>query len=177
MIAALVAPPCYASPRSRSAPAAADAGPLGSERDPDEGRRSACRTAKTVHLEATVDGTVSLDLTGTGQAGDIALTGTKLTADIDIEDSNREASLAVPAILGLTADVVVVGDDTYTRTSMTGDKYQKSSTSGSGSRSTPPTRSRASRTSRSGSSSPRSDRRSSTTPRAAPSRATRSRST
>jgi len=88
--------------------------------------------AKTVHMEATVDGTLSLDLMGTGQAGDVTLTGTKLTADVDIEDGNLEASVAVPAILGLTADVVVVGDDTYTRTSMTGDKYQKSSTSGSG---------------------------------------------
>jgi hypothetical protein len=88
--------------------------------------------AKTVHMEATVDGTLSLDLMGTGQAGEVTLTGTKLTADVDIEDGNLEASLAVPAILGLTADVVVVGDDTYTRTSMTGAKYQKSSTSGSG---------------------------------------------
>src|SRR3990170_7307558 len=88
--------------------------------------------AKTVHMEATVDGTLSLDLMGTGQAGDVTLSGTKLTADVDIEDGNLEVSLAVPAILGLTADVVVVGDDTYTRTSMTGDKYQKSSTSGSG---------------------------------------------
>jgi len=88
--------------------------------------------AKTVHMEATVDGTLSLDLMGTGQAGDVTLTGTKLTADVDIEDGNLEASVAVPAILGLTADVVVVGDETYTRTSMTGDKYQKSSTSGSG---------------------------------------------
>jgi len=87
---------------------------------------------KTVHMEATVDGTVSLDLLGTGQAGDIALTGTKLTADIDIEAGDLSASLAVPAILGLTADVIVVGDDSYTRTSMTGDKYQKGSASGSG---------------------------------------------
>ena len=88
--------------------------------------------AKTVHIEATVDGTLSLDLMGTGQAGDVTLTGTKLTADVDIEDGNLEASLAVPAILGLTADVIVVGDDSYTRTSMTGDKYQKGSASGSG---------------------------------------------
>jgi hypothetical protein len=88
--------------------------------------------AKTVHMEATVDGTISLDFMGTGQAGDIALTGTKLTADVDIEDGNLTASLAVPAILGLTADVIVVGDDSYTRTSMTGDKYQKGSASGSG---------------------------------------------
>lgn len=88
--------------------------------------------AKTVHVEATVDGTISLDLTGTGQAGDIALTGTKLTADIDVEDGNLKASLAVPAILGLTADVIVVGDESYTRTSMTGDKYTKGSASDSG---------------------------------------------
>lgn len=88
--------------------------------------------AKTVHLEATVDGTVSLDLTGTGTAGDVALTGTKLAADVDVEKSNLTANLAVPAILGLTADVIVVGEDSWTRTSLTGDKYQKGSASDSG---------------------------------------------
>lgn len=88
--------------------------------------------AKTVHFEATVDGTVKLDLTGTGQGGDIALTGTSLTADLDIANGDATMSLAVPAMLGLTADVIVVGEDSYTRTSFTGDKYQKGSAAAAG---------------------------------------------
>lgn len=92
----------------------------------------AIQNAKTVHLEATVDGTVAMDITGTGQAGDITLTGTKLVADVDIEAGNVALNLAVPALLGMTADVIVLGEDTYTRISMIGDKYTKSSTSDSG---------------------------------------------
>jgi hypothetical protein len=92
----------------------------------------ALQEARTVHLEATVDGAVKLDLMGTGTAGNVTLTGTKLTADIDIEDGNLEASLAVPAILGLTADLIIVGEDTYSRASLTGDKYTKGATAGSG---------------------------------------------
>jgi len=88
--------------------------------------------AKTVHLEATVDGTVKLDLTGSGQAGNIALTGTSLTGDLDIANGDATMSLAVPAMLGLTADVIVVGEDSYTRSSFTGDKYQKGSAASAG---------------------------------------------
>lgn len=89
---------------------------------------TALQDAKSVHLEATVEGTIKLDLTGTGSGGDIALTGTKLVADVDIKGGNLKANLAVPALLGMTADVVVVGTDTYLRSSFGGDKYAKSST-------------------------------------------------
>ncbi|HEX5591108.1 MAG TPA: hypothetical protein VFX65_12530, partial [Candidatus Limnocylindrales bacterium] len=58
--------------------------------------------AKTVHLEAAIDGTVSLDLMGTGQGGDLALTGTKLVADLDLEEGDTAFELAIPAMLGLT---------------------------------------------------------------------------
>lgn len=87
----------------------------------------ALQSVKTVHIEATVEGTVQLDLSGSGQAGDVALTGTKLAMDLDVEDKSATLRLEVPALLGMTVDAIVVGEDTYTRTSLTGDLYQKSS--------------------------------------------------
>lgn len=90
---------------------------------------AAMQQAKSVHLEASVDGTLSADLTGIGQGGDMSLAGTTLTADLDIANKNTHLTAGVPAFLGLTADIIVVGSDTYTRVSLTGEKYQKSATS------------------------------------------------
>ncbi|MBA3877470.1 MAG: hypothetical protein C0498_11170 [Anaerolinea sp.] len=103
--------------------------------DPGEILTKAVETlqkAKSLRLEATVDGTVKLDLTGTGSGGDIALTGTSLQADIDIEKASARLNLAVPALLGMTAEVIVVGEETYVRSSFNPEKFQKSSTSGAG---------------------------------------------
>ncbi len=90
------------------------------------------QTAKSLHLEATVDGTATLDLLGTGETSDLGLTGTSVQADIDIERGNASLDLAVPALLGMTAEVLVVGDETWMRTSFTGEKFQKGSTTDSG---------------------------------------------
>lgn len=87
--------------------------------------------AKSLHLDASVDGTATLDLLGTGETSELALTGTSLQADLDIENGNVGLNLAVPALLGLTAEIIVVGEDTWTRTSFTGEKFQKASTSDS----------------------------------------------
>ena len=87
---------------------------------------------KTVHMEATVDGTVKADITGSGAAGDIALTGTKLSADVNVESGDAALNLAVPAILGMTADVIVVDGDAYTRVSLISEKYQKTSAADAG---------------------------------------------
>jgi hypothetical protein len=85
----------------------------------------AMQKAKTVHLEATVDGTVNLDLLGTGQSNGLALTGTSLAADVDMVAGNIHLNLAVPAMLGMTAEIIVVDDVTYAKTSFTGDKFTK----------------------------------------------------
>jgi hypothetical protein len=92
----------------------------------------ALQKAKSVHLEATVDGTLVLDLLGTGEASNLAVTGTSLGADLDIENGNADLKLAVPALLGLTADVIVVGEETYIKSTLTGPKFQRGSTTDPG---------------------------------------------
>jgi len=80
---------------------------------------------KTVHLEAGVEGKISLDLTGTG-GGELTLGGTKLTADVDMANSNLAAKLEVPAMLGMTAEVIVLDGETFTRTSLSGNLFTRS---------------------------------------------------
>ena len=84
--------------------------------------------ADSVHLGAEVDGTLSLDPAGSGQATDMSLAGTRFTADLDLRNHHSHVSAAVPAFLGLSADIVVIGSDTWTKISLSGDKYEKSAT-------------------------------------------------
>jgi hypothetical protein len=91
------------------------------------GAVASMQKAKTVHLAATVDGTINGSLTGLG-SGDISLAGTTLEGDVDIAGSNAHFSASAPALLGLSADIIVVGTDTYAKVSLTGPKYQKSTT-------------------------------------------------
>ena len=84
----------------------------------------AIQKAKTVHLSTTVEGSISSSLTGTG-TGSMQLAGTTLSADLDLANSNAHLSASVPALLGLTADIILVGTDTYSKVSLTGDKYTK----------------------------------------------------
>jgi hypothetical protein len=88
----------------------------------------ALQNAKSVHLLVTLDGQLVMDLTGSGSGGSVTLSGTKLEGDIDIEGGKVKATFAVPAILGLTGEIIAVDDATYIKTSMTGELYQKSET-------------------------------------------------
>lgn len=88
----------------------------------------AMQSAKSVHLEASVEGTFKADLTGTGQSSELNLSGTNLKGDLDLAAKNAHVTAAVPAFLGLTADIIIVGGDTYTKVSLSGDKYKKSAT-------------------------------------------------
>jgi hypothetical protein len=96
--------------------------------DPKEIVTAALRTsqtAKSVHVEATLDGSIKADLSGSGAAGAaVALTGTTASADVDITSSNARATFAVPALLGLTGELIQIGDTTYVKTSLTGDQFQ-----------------------------------------------------
>ncbi|HEX8941246.1 MAG TPA: LppX_LprAFG lipoprotein [Candidatus Limnocylindrales bacterium] len=99
----------------------------------------ALKDVKTVHLKADVSGQVKFDpsmLTGGsgGSAGasggsgqsSIDLKGTSLEGDIDITGSKAHLAAAVPAFLGLSADLILIGDTTYMKLSLLGPKYQKS---------------------------------------------------
>lgn len=89
---------------------------------------AAMQKATSVHVEATVDGSLDVDLSGTGNAASLNLAGTSLTGDVDLASGDAHVAAAVPAFLGLTADVIVLGPDTYTKVSLSGEKYQKSAT-------------------------------------------------
>jgi hypothetical protein len=74
---------------------------------------------------------VSLKLDGDFKVPDgdatFNLNSTSLEADIDIPAKNLRAHLAVPAFLGLTADVIVIGPDLWIKSSMTGTKWSHQS--------------------------------------------------
>lgn len=90
----------------------------------------AMQQAKTVHIDAALDGTLDAAVLG-GQIGDIALSGTTASIDADLADRNLHLTAAVPALLNVTADVIVVGAATYTKISLSSDKYVKSTTAAS----------------------------------------------
>lgn len=85
----------------------------------------ALQDARTVHLAATIDGSFTMDLTGQG-GGAVELTGTTLTGDLDIENTRARVTFAVPALLGLSGEVIAVDGASFVKTSLTGEKYQKS---------------------------------------------------
>ncbi len=91
----------------------------------------AAQAAKTVHFKADVAGSIALDLTGQGAGGPLELTGTTLEGDVDIAGGNLTASFLAPALLGLSGEIIVIGNDSYLKISLIGDKYQKSSASDS----------------------------------------------
>jgi hypothetical protein len=92
----------------------------------------AMQNAKTVHIDATVDGSLDPSFLG-GQTGAIALSGTTAAIDADLSGKNLQMTAAVPALLNMTADVIVVGPATYTKISLSSDKYVKSTTAASAS--------------------------------------------
>lgn len=85
----------------------------------------ATETAKSVHLDATVDGSIKADLFGTGNTGSsFALTGTTASADLDIAGGNMHATFAVPALLGLTGELIQIGTTSYMKTSLGGPLFE-----------------------------------------------------
>src|SRR4026208_1612883 len=74
---------------------------------------------KSFHVSLELNGDVSIPDGG----GTFNLDSTSLEADVDVPAKNLRASLAVPAFLGLTADVIVIGDDVWIKTSMGGTKW------------------------------------------------------
>jgi len=88
----------------------------------------ALAAAKSVHLQADVAGKVNIDLLGTGQASALDLQGTTVGGDVDITGKKVKVNLAAPALLGLSADAVVIGPDTWLKFSLLGPRWQHSTT-------------------------------------------------
>jgi len=113
----------------QSAPAAPEL------RDPREILAAAVTTtttAKTVRIDATADGTLTLDVLGAGAASTIELNGTTASADLDLAGGNARATFASPGLLGLTGELIAVNGTTYLKSSLTGTRYQVIDGAGAG---------------------------------------------
>ncbi len=81
--------------------------------------------AKSVHFAASLNGTFSGDLMGTGQDTEFKLDGTTAEGDVDIANKKVRVTFSVPALLGLNGEVIQIGQNTFMKTSLTGANYQK----------------------------------------------------
>jgi hypothetical protein len=84
----------------------------------------AAEGAKSVHIDATVDGTINADLTGSGTGTDLPLNGTTAAADVDMAGGKAHATFAIPAVLNLNGELIQIGETTYVKTSLTGPQYE-----------------------------------------------------
>lgn len=80
--------------------------------------------AKTVRIDATADGTLVLDLIGIGTASSIELTGTTLSADLDLQGGDARVTFSAPGLLGLTGELIALDGTSYLKTTLTGALYQ-----------------------------------------------------
>jgi hypothetical protein len=80
--------------------------------------------ARTVRIDATVDGTLALDLLGIGAASSIELTGTTISADLDLAGGDARATFSAPGLLGLTGELIALDGTSYLKTTLTGTLYQ-----------------------------------------------------
>ena len=80
--------------------------------------------ATSVHLDATADGALNLDLTGAGTATPLQLTGSTANGDIDIKGGDARVTFALPGVLGLRGELIAVDGTGYLKTSLTGPNYR-----------------------------------------------------
>jgi hypothetical protein len=116
VVTSLIAAACSSTP---SAPALSDPKEILSQ------SVGALATAKTFHLKADVSGSIAMDMTGSGTATPLDLTGTTLEGDMDIASKKAHLTFAAPALLGTTGEVVLVDNATYTKVSLLGPKFTK----------------------------------------------------
>ena len=93
--------------------------------DPREILAAAVTTAaaaSSVRIDATADGTVALDL-GFGGPSEVDLSGTTVSADLDLEAGDARATFSAPNLLGITGELIAVDGTSYAKTSLTGPKY------------------------------------------------------
>ena len=94
--------------------------------DPREILAAAVRSTaeqSSVRIDAIIDGRIAIDLLGSGGTP-IALTGTSASADIDLATGDARTTFSVPALIGLTGELIALDGTTYLRTTLTGPLYQ-----------------------------------------------------
>jgi hypothetical protein len=84
----------------------------------------ATESARSVHLDVTLDGTINADLTGSGTATDLPLNGTSAAADVDMAGGKAHATFTIPAFLNLNGELVQIGETSYLKTSLTGPQFE-----------------------------------------------------
>jgi hypothetical protein len=83
--------------------------------------------AKSVHLDATLDGTATVNLGGGGGAGaPIDVSGSTASADIDLVKPAAHATFAVKAGVQVGGEAILVDGTTYLKTTLTGPLYMAS---------------------------------------------------
>lgn len=80
----------------------------------------------SVHIVLSVAGTATIPDMG---GGEMALDGTRLEGDVDLENQEGHLTFAVPPLLNIEGEVIQVGEDSYTKTSLTGAMWSKSTVS------------------------------------------------
>ncbi len=86
--------------------------------------------ATAVHVGATADGALNLDLMGTGSATPLQLTGSTANADVDITGGDARVTFSLPGVLGLRGELIAVDGTAYLKTSLTGPNYRTIATGG-----------------------------------------------
>ena len=84
---------------------------------------AATQTLHSFHVHGALSGTINADLTGSGSTAPLDLAGTTADADVDVVNKAVHLDASIPALLGATADIIVIGNDTYTKVSLLGPKY------------------------------------------------------
>ncbi len=79
----------------------------------------------SAHILLAMDGTASIPDLG----GEMNLSGTRLEGDIDMETEQAHLTFAVPPMLGLTGEVILIDREIYAKTSMTGELWSRTEAS------------------------------------------------
>ena len=101
------------------------ASPLSDPKEILVGALEAVQAAGTFHFEADVSGSIALGLGGQGAGAPLDLTGTTAEGEVDVAGGNARVAFSTPALLGLSGEVISIGDDSYLKISLFGDAYQK----------------------------------------------------
>jgi hypothetical protein len=87
---------------------------------------------KSFRADVAVSGSVQIDMMGTGQTSAFPLDNTTAQLDVDVENKNAKASFSAPSLMGISGELIQIGNTSYTKTSLTGPLYQKSESTEAG---------------------------------------------